>query len=71
MRPLPDSPGFTANSEVDKVKWMSPRQLLDKLSHEPGPSSSRGPTSRSWLKPETCTCSGTPPPENAPGGRAG
>lgn len=34
MRPLPDSPGFTANSEVDKVKWLSPGQLLDKLSYD-------------------------------------
>ena len=34
MRPLPDSPGFKANSEVDKVKWLSPRKLLDKLSHD-------------------------------------
>jgi broad specificity phosphatase PhoE/8-oxo-dGTP pyrophosphatase MutT (NUDIX family) len=34
MRPLPDSPGFTANSEVDKVKWLSPGQLLDKLNYD-------------------------------------
>jgi 8-oxo-dGTP diphosphatase len=32
MRPLPDSPGFTKNNEVDKVKWMgrkAARKLLD------------------------------------------
>ena len=34
MRPLPDSPGFTKNSEVDKVKWLSPRKVLDKLSYD-------------------------------------
>jgi 8-oxo-(d)GTP phosphatase len=34
MRPLPDSPGFTKNSEVDKVKWLSPRKLADKLSYD-------------------------------------
>ncbi len=34
MRPLPDSPGFTKNSEVDQVKWVSPRKLADKLSYD-------------------------------------
>ena len=34
MRPLPDSPGFTKNSEVDQVKWLSPRKLADKLSYD-------------------------------------
>jgi 8-oxo-dGTP diphosphatase len=32
MRPLPDSPGFKKNNEVDKVKWMgrkAARKLLD------------------------------------------
>ncbi|MEX1038682.1 MAG: NUDIX hydrolase [Acidimicrobiia bacterium] len=32
MRPLPDSPGFRKNNEVDKVKWMgrkAARKLLD------------------------------------------
>jgi len=34
MRPLPDSPGFTKNSEVDAVEWLSPRKVLDKLSYD-------------------------------------
>jgi 8-oxo-dGTP diphosphatase len=34
MRPLPDSPGFKRNSEVDKVMWLSPRKLVDKLSYD-------------------------------------
>jgi 8-oxo-dGTP diphosphatase len=34
MRPLPDSPGFTKNSEVDKVRWLSPREVVDKLSYD-------------------------------------
>jgi 8-oxo-(d)GTP phosphatase len=34
MRPLPDSPGFTKNSEVDRVKWLSPRKALEKLSYD-------------------------------------
>ena len=32
MRPLPDSPGFKPNNEVDKVKWLKPKKasaLLD------------------------------------------
>jgi 8-oxo-dGTP diphosphatase len=32
MRPLPDSPGFNKNNEVDKIKWMgrkAARKLLD------------------------------------------
>jgi 8-oxo-(d)GTP phosphatase len=34
MRPLPDSPGFMKNSEVDAVEWLSPRKVLDKLSYD-------------------------------------
>ena len=34
MKPLPDSPGFSENSEVDKVRWLSPRKLLDLLSYD-------------------------------------
>jgi 8-oxo-dGTP diphosphatase len=34
MRPLPDSPGFKRNSEVDKVMWLSSRKLVDKLSYD-------------------------------------
>ena len=34
MKPLPNSPGFTKNSEVDRVKWLSPREALDKLSYD-------------------------------------
>lgn len=26
MRPLPDSPGFEENSEIDRIRWVSPRQ---------------------------------------------
>ena len=34
MKPLPDSPGFSKNSEVDKVKWLSRRKLLDHLTYD-------------------------------------
>lgn len=34
MKPLPKSPGFTKNSEVDEVKWLSPRKALEKLSYD-------------------------------------
>jgi 8-oxo-(d)GTP phosphatase len=34
MKPLPDSPGFTKNAEVDRVKWLSRRKLLERLSYE-------------------------------------
>ncbi len=34
MKPLPDSPGFSKNSEVDKVKWLSRRELLDLLTYD-------------------------------------
>ncbi len=32
MRPLPDSPGFSKNSEIDRIRWLSPsaaRKLVD------------------------------------------
>ncbi len=34
MRPLPDSPGFKRNSEVDRIKWLSRSQTIDLLSYE-------------------------------------
>ncbi len=34
MKPLPDSPGFTKNAEVDRIKWLSRRKLLERLSYE-------------------------------------
>jgi len=34
MRPLPDSPGFQKNIEVDKVKWLSRRKAVDILDYE-------------------------------------
>ncbi|MGH8950900.1 MAG: NUDIX hydrolase [Acidimicrobiia bacterium] len=34
MRPLPDSPGFKKNSEVDEVKWLSRSKTLKMLSYE-------------------------------------
>jgi 8-oxo-dGTP diphosphatase len=34
MRPLPDSPGFEKNQEVDRVKWMSRRKALEWLSYD-------------------------------------
>lgn len=34
MRPLPDSPGFKKNSEVDKVKWLSRRKAIQILDYE-------------------------------------
>jgi 8-oxo-dGTP diphosphatase len=34
MRPLPTSPGFKKNSEVDKVKWLSKPKTLEILDYE-------------------------------------
>jgi 8-oxo-dGTP diphosphatase len=33
LKPLPDSPGFKKNSEVDEVKWLSRRRALQQLSY--------------------------------------
>jgi len=34
MKPLPDSPGFTKNEEVDRIKWLSRRKVLERLTYE-------------------------------------
>jgi 8-oxo-dGTP diphosphatase len=34
MKPLPDSPGFRKNSEVDDVEWLSRRRALKLLSYD-------------------------------------
>jgi len=34
LKPLPDSPGFKKNPEVDEVKWLSRRRALQQLSYE-------------------------------------
>ena len=34
MKPLPNSPGFTKNAEVDQIKWLSRRKLLERLSYD-------------------------------------
>ena len=34
MRPLPDSPGFKKNSEVDKVKWLSRGKAIELMDYE-------------------------------------
>jgi 8-oxo-dGTP diphosphatase len=34
LKPLPDSPGFEKNSEVDEVKWLSRRRALKQLSYD-------------------------------------
>jgi 8-oxo-dGTP diphosphatase len=34
MKPLPDSPGFELNSEIDKVKWLSRRNAVGLLSYD-------------------------------------
>lgn len=34
MRPLPDSPGFTPNDEIDEVRWVSRRQATELLDYE-------------------------------------
>jgi 8-oxo-dGTP diphosphatase len=33
MRPLPDSPGFVENREVDRVSWLSPRKARETLAY--------------------------------------
>jgi 8-oxo-dGTP diphosphatase len=34
LKPLPDSPGFKKNPEVDEVKWLSRRRALKQLSYD-------------------------------------
>lgn len=34
MRPLPDSPGFEKNSEVDRIQWVTPRQARKIVDYE-------------------------------------
>jgi 8-oxo-dGTP diphosphatase len=34
MKPLPDSPGFEMNAEIDQIKWLSRRRALKQLSYE-------------------------------------
>lgn len=34
MKPLPDSPGFKKNAEVDKVRWLSRSRAVDLLDYE-------------------------------------
>jgi 8-oxo-dGTP diphosphatase len=34
MKPLPDSPGFRKNSEVDEVQWLSRRRALKQLNYD-------------------------------------
>jgi broad specificity phosphatase PhoE/8-oxo-dGTP pyrophosphatase MutT (NUDIX family) len=34
LKPLPDSPGFKRNSEVDQIKWLSRRKAVDLLSYD-------------------------------------
>ncbi len=34
MRPLPDSPGFKPNNEVDKVKWLKRKKAASRLDYE-------------------------------------
>ena len=34
MKPLPDSPGFTKNAEVDRITWLSRRKVLELLTYE-------------------------------------
>jgi broad specificity phosphatase PhoE/8-oxo-dGTP pyrophosphatase MutT (NUDIX family) len=34
MRPLPDSPGFKANKEVDQVKWLTRKKARETLDYE-------------------------------------
>jgi len=34
MKPLPASPGFTENREVDAIKWLSRRKAVDLLSYD-------------------------------------
>lgn len=34
MRPLPDSPGFQPNKEVDEIKWLTRKKATEKLDYE-------------------------------------
>jgi 8-oxo-dGTP diphosphatase len=34
MRPLPDSPGFAANSEIDRIRWVTPKQARNFADYE-------------------------------------
>lgn len=34
MRPLPDSPGFKKNDEVDEIRWITRKQAQDELDYE-------------------------------------
>ncbi len=34
MKPLPDSPGFEKNSEIDEIKWLSRRRASKQLSYD-------------------------------------
>lgn len=34
MRPLPDSPGFQPNDEIDEIKWLSRSKAIDELDYE-------------------------------------
>jgi 8-oxo-dGTP diphosphatase len=34
MRPLPDSPGFRPNSEIDQIKWVTRKQALETLDYD-------------------------------------
>lgn len=34
MRPLPDSPGFEKNSEIDEIRWVSKKLALEVLDYE-------------------------------------
>lgn len=34
MRPLPNSPGFEPNDEIDEIKWVRPKQARDLLGYE-------------------------------------
>lgn len=34
MRPLPDSPGFKKNKEVDEIRWLTRRQARNQLDYE-------------------------------------
>jgi 8-oxo-(d)GTP phosphatase len=34
MRPLPDSPGFGPNDEIDEIKWLSPRRAARLVDYE-------------------------------------
>lgn len=34
MRPLPDSPGFKVNKEIDKIKWLGRRKAIETLDYD-------------------------------------